>query len=211
MPFRDKCLRNIRVSETLLKKGAEAGLSLYHIGSLMYREGYEETNSVIENVIEKAREMYYTLNEHAKNFKVISPQKTANRSRAYSTNEDSNDIHNRNSPKNQSSPHNTETDTSDNAYDVVLTISELSESEEVDHDLSPINGVNRSMSLPPLKVQNSLKSINKKKIDKNEAFNQKLFYYIEAFMDQAIQKKIKDLRRNETPLGRIRSCSYAQS
>jgi len=37
MPFRDKCLLNIRISTTLLKKGAEAGLSLYNIGSMLYR------------------------------------------------------------------------------------------------------------------------------------------------------------------------------
>jgi len=63
MPFRDKCLRNIRISTTLLKKGAEAGLSLYNIGSMLYRQGYEDNLSIIEKTLEKAFSIYKTLNE----------------------------------------------------------------------------------------------------------------------------------------------------
>lgn len=33
--FRKICLRNLRISGTLLKKGAEAGLSLFQIGSIL--------------------------------------------------------------------------------------------------------------------------------------------------------------------------------
>jgi hypothetical protein len=36
--FRDICLRNFRISETLLKKCAKAGLTLKQIGSIIYRK-----------------------------------------------------------------------------------------------------------------------------------------------------------------------------
>ena len=35
--FRPQCLRNMRISSTLLKKGAEAGLTLAQIGQILYR------------------------------------------------------------------------------------------------------------------------------------------------------------------------------
>ena len=35
--FRPKCLRNMRISSTLLKKGAEAGLTLQQIGEILCR------------------------------------------------------------------------------------------------------------------------------------------------------------------------------
>ncbi|CAG9332310.1 unnamed protein product [Blepharisma stoltei] len=215
MPFRDKCLRNIRVSSLLLKKGAEAGLSLFHIGSMLYREGYEDNPSIIENIIDKSRNMYYTLNEHLHTRLMIerslSPRIKNNRQRAFSSGEESFlDTLARLSPKNQSSPQNTETDTSDNAYDVVMMISELSEEDEEDHENFPhLDSLGRSLSLPSLMDDHSIKKKVKKKRDEDEAFNQKLFYYIEAFMEQAIEMKVKDLRKNETPEGRIRSCSYA--
>ena len=35
--FRPQCLRNMRISSTLLKKGAEAGLTLAQIGQILCR------------------------------------------------------------------------------------------------------------------------------------------------------------------------------
>jgi len=93
---------------------------------------------------------------------------------------------------------------------MVLTISELSSSEEEDHELDlPVKDANgRSLSLPFI---TKYKPKKKEKLleTESEAFNQKLFYYIEAFMDQAIQKKIKEIIQFETPQGRLRSSSYA--
>ena len=50
--------------------------------------------------------------------------------------------------------------------------------------------------------------------EKKEAFDKKLFYYIEAFIDIALQKKVMDLLSNiyleyTTPNGRPRSSSDA--
>ena len=48
----DRCLKNVRVSSLLLKKGAAAGLTLFEIGSLIYRKN--EQPSVIEKIIKQA-------------------------------------------------------------------------------------------------------------------------------------------------------------
>mmetsp|Transcript_10342 Transcript_10342/g.10293 ORF Transcript_10342/g.10293 Transcript_10342/m.10293 type:complete len:431 (+) Transcript_10342:443-1735(+) len=220
MPFRDICLRNMRISSTLLKKGAQAGLSLYNIGSMLYRNGYDDSPSIIEKVLEKAFQVYKTMNnslssrlflEHTLSPRT-TPRKLPGRQRAFSSCEcllESSQL----SPTFQYSPQNTETDASDTQYDVVLTISEMSSSEEEDSDedlnLSFKDSNGRSLSLPFLTKIKPKKIEEKPKEIESEAFNQKLFYYIDAFMDQAIQKKIKEIRQCETPEGRHRSSSYA--
>lgn len=58
--FRKICLRNIRITGTLLKKGAMAGLTLHQIGSILCREDdYDDEPelSVLEKIVDKAQEM----------------------------------------------------------------------------------------------------------------------------------------------------------
>ena len=47
--FRPQCLRNMRISSTLLKKGAEAGLTLEQIGKILCRpDEDDEQPSILE-------------------------------------------------------------------------------------------------------------------------------------------------------------------
>ena len=124
------------------------------------------------------------------------------------------------------------TDT-DSIIDTVVTISEVSEEDDIDEEcFNPMvfedcledeendeddegnlsNFHNLSFSSTNL----SYSERPTRKSDDNEAFNTKLFYYIEAFMDLAIQKRSKELMSNfylefAYPGGRTRSCSYAIS
>jgi len=205
MPFRDACLRNIRISSTLLKKGAEAGLSLHSIGSLLYRPSFDDEPSVVEQVVDKALKLYRSihkgLTKMLKIEKSLEP-KQAKRDRAYSVNEMEFCF--------PASPRcNADTDESD-PLDMVMTISELSSSEEEDREetfaIKDSNG--RSLSLPSLVALNSQPPV-KAETNDEQAFNNKLFYYIEAFLEQSIQIKLRQLRRFEAPGGRLRSISNA--
>ena len=44
MKIRSKCIKNFKIAETVLKKGASTGLTLFQIGEILYREN-EETFS----------------------------------------------------------------------------------------------------------------------------------------------------------------------
>lgn len=58
--FRKICLRNIRITGTLLKKGAEAGLTLHQIGTILCRDDDyddEPEPSLLENICKKAQDM----------------------------------------------------------------------------------------------------------------------------------------------------------
>lgn len=62
--FRKICLRNIRITGILLKKGAEAGMTLHQIGSLLCRsDDYDDEPepSVLEKIVSKAQEMACTI------------------------------------------------------------------------------------------------------------------------------------------------------
>ena len=112
------------------------------------------------------------------------------------------------------STNNTDTDS---LFDTVVTISEVSEEDRFRRGrfprlraLPPM--LNLSFSSSSLPYLEDLVPVN----DNDEAFDTKLFYYIEAFMDLAIQKKSKELMSNfylesSYPGGRTRSCSYAIS
>jgi len=58
--FRDICLRNFRIAETVLKKGATAGLTLFEIGTLLYRDD-PDFSSPIEEIIRKTEELCHTI------------------------------------------------------------------------------------------------------------------------------------------------------
>ena len=54
--FRPICLRNMRISSTLLKKAAEKNLTLAQIGQILCRpDDDEEQPSLLETIVEKAR------------------------------------------------------------------------------------------------------------------------------------------------------------
>ena len=54
--FRPQCLRNMRITTTLLKKGAEAGLTLAQIGQILCRpDEDDEQPSLLEKMVKRAR------------------------------------------------------------------------------------------------------------------------------------------------------------
>jgi hypothetical protein len=94
---------------------------------------------------------------------------------------------------------------------VFYAISELSEEEEEMVIQANLFIKRRSLSLPGLSSPPKRKS---KHNGKDEAFDNNLFYYIEAFMEQAIQYKLKESKSNpyaghEFIEGRPRSFSEA--
>lgn len=218
MPFRDICLRNIRISSMLLKKGAKAGLSLYNIGKLLYRKGYSDTPSVIEKVIEDAYDLYKTitksLSSRLKFEKYLAEGKSTQkrRPRAYSTNE----IDFEAFPASIQSLTTSQNTTSDSVYYTVVTISEVSEGDDFSEDFQdnifdlPSDGIpsSQNLSFSSCDLAALDDSPLKKPLDEDEVFNTKLFYYIESFMDMAIQKEVKELMKFASPGGRTRSCSY---
>lgn len=55
--FRPICLRNIRISTLLLKRGAEAGLNLAQIGQILCRPDDDDSvESLLEKLVIKARQ-----------------------------------------------------------------------------------------------------------------------------------------------------------
>lgn len=55
--FRPICLRNIRISTLLLKRGAEAGLNLAQIGQILCRPDEDDSvESLLEKLVTKARQ-----------------------------------------------------------------------------------------------------------------------------------------------------------
>lgn len=52
--LREECLRNFRISTTILKKGAEAGLTIKEIGKIIYRDDSDE-ESTVERLIAEAK------------------------------------------------------------------------------------------------------------------------------------------------------------
>jgi Phosphatidylinositol 3- and 4-kinase len=203
MPFRDTCLRNIRISSLLLKKGAAAGLNLAQISSMLYREKYDQKLSVIELVVSKSIDLYKTiaksLTSRLKLEKCLY-NKIESRVRTYS-NHEIDSFHVESSKTQTSTPGEPE-----GYYDMVMTINEVKE-EEDDEELQVLDLTGRSWSLPSFK-----KLTSKTLREKNEAFDKKLFYYIEAFIELAVQKKVRDLLSKvyleyTTPDGRTRSIS----
>ena len=55
--LRDKCYKNYRISNLVLKIGAMSGLSLHQIGQLIYRPGFDEVPSPVEILIKKANKI----------------------------------------------------------------------------------------------------------------------------------------------------------
>ncbi len=51
------CLRNMRISNTLLKMGAMAGLTLEQISKIWCRPDYDDTPSLLEILVQRARQV----------------------------------------------------------------------------------------------------------------------------------------------------------
>jgi hypothetical protein len=235
MSFRDSCLKNIRIATTFLKKSAEAGLTLHQIGSMLYRKGYNETPSILEIVVSKAQELHFAVQQSlserlklqkwlcdyklkevrdVKELRDHKDNKDFKRPRLFSENEldylstGSSMI---SSPISKGSAKFVETDSSETNSEVFYAISELSEEEEEMVIQANLFIKRRSLSLPGLSSPPKRKS---KHNGKDEAFDNNLFYYIEAFMEQAIQYKLKESKSNpyaghEFIEGRPRSFSEA--
>lgn len=203
MEFSDTALMNIRVSGILLKKAAQAGLTFNQIGSLLYRKEYESTPSMIEQVINKSIEFCKTITKSLSTRLVLEKNlyyKSTKRPRAYSHNDDIELM------RIGDLDSNTLTSTPEDTYEVFVTIKEVEEEDEEETFIVDYNG--RSLSLPNLVA---LESVGKKEV-KKQAFDNKLFYYIEAFIDLAIEKKIRDINSKwylefMNPNGRLRSIS----
>ena len=205
--FSDKSLMNLRISNLLLKKGAIAGLTLNQIGSLLYRKEYESTPSVIEEVVSKSIQFYKTINKSLTSRLILEKNlysKCNRRPRAYSSHDDLELIHFGDLDSTNYSS------TSEDACEVFLTIKEVD--EELEEEVFITDPSGRSISLPCLaSLSSQLKSESPK-----QAFDNKLFYYIEAFIELAIEKKIRDLHSNfyleNTNInGRLRSFSDVDS
>ena len=206
MPFRDKCLRNLRISSLLLKKGVAAGLTLNQIGCMLYRMGSEQ--SIVEQLVNKSIDLYRTitksLGSRLKLEQCLS-KKAMNRPRAYSNNEVEFNHFRDSSVKTQTStPGEPEF-----SFEMVMTISEVKEEDDDEESMS-IDIAGRSISLPSFVKLNSKKD----HAESEEAFDRKLFYYIESFIELAVQKKVRDLMSKtyieySTPEGRLRSASDA--
>lgn len=204
MEFSDTALMNIRVSGILLKKGAQAGLTLAQIGSILYRKEYEQTPSLIEQVIKKSIEFCKTITKSLSTRLVLEKNlfyKSNKRPRAYSNNDEM-ELMRIGDFETQ-----TLTSTPEDSCEIFVTIKEVEEELEEETFNSDYNW--RSLSLLNLVAFEN--SQIKKKV-KKMAFDNKLFYYIEAFIDLAIEKKIRDINSKEylefmNPNGRLRSIS----
>ena len=184
MPISDKSLTLLRSSSILLKKGTEAGLTLQQIGSLICRKEDDYTPSVLEKVISKSIELNKSiqkslkkkiqLKKHNKHNKSNLPFEITSRSRAYSSNSEEEFF----DPVQE-----------DETHEVFVTIHEVDNEEEDELEALELNF--RSHSLPSLDFNES-KSFK----ETGQAFNSKLFNYVESFIDLAIQRKVKEVNSN---------------
>ncbi len=56
LPLRSLCLRNMRITGTLLKVAAKMGLNLHQIGYILCRSDEDEEKlSILEKLVEKAQ------------------------------------------------------------------------------------------------------------------------------------------------------------
>lgn len=74
--FRPICLRNVRISTTLLKMGAEAGLTVAKIGQILCRPDDDDNEpSILEQIVLKARQLADLKSKRLKG--VINVRKTS--------------------------------------------------------------------------------------------------------------------------------------
>ena len=187
LPVRDKCLRNVRIAGILLKKGIEAGLSLYDIGCIMYRSE-DDVPSVLERAVANAEQIYSLVKHCSPSKPDLSPVK---RSRALSASADELYFGDFLKKFDMSTA---ESDMADSPLllgPIEETDEEESEPEEVEELPKPLFTAHRRTRSSPLAV---LPEQCLKLEDSEEAFNEQLFHYIEAFLDQAVLRKAKETK-----------------
>jgi len=186
LPVRDKCLRNVRIAGMLLKKGIEAGLSLYDIGCIMYRSE-DDVPSVLERAVANAEQIYSLV----KRCNLSKSSFSAERSRALSASETElyfGDV------LRKFDMSTAESDIADSPLllgPIEETEEEESEPEEVDELPKPLFTAHRRTRSSPVAV---LPEKPIKPEESQEAFDDQLFHYIEAFLDQAVQRKTKETK-----------------
>jgi len=186
LPVRDKCLRNVRIAGMLLKKGIEAGLSLYDIGCIMYRSE-DDVPSVLERAVANAEQIYSLV----KRCNLSKSSFSAKRSRALSASETElyfGDV------LRKFDMSTAESDIADSPLllgPIEETEEEESEPEEVDELPKPLFTAHRRTRSSPVAV---LPEKPIKPEESQEAFDDQLFHYIEAFLDQAVQRKTKETK-----------------
>jgi len=55
--IKDKCLKNMRIANIVLKLGAAKGLTLNQIGCIIYRTGLDEKPSILESIIQRTSQI----------------------------------------------------------------------------------------------------------------------------------------------------------
>lgn len=187
LPIRDKCLKNIRITGMLLKKGVEMGLSLYDIGSIMYRS-QDDVPSILEKAVSNAEQIYSLVKRCNLKKPTATPVK---RSRALSASES--DLYFGDVLR-KFEMSTAESDIADSPLllgPIEETDEEESEPEEVDDLPKPLSTIHRRTRSSPVSV---LPEQPIRHEENQEAFDEHLFHYIEAFLDQAVQRKVKETK-----------------
>lgn len=184
VPISDKSLINLRISCALLKKGAKVGLTLQQIGSLLYRKEDESGHSVVEKILIKSLELHRSIEKSL--HKVLKMESRLSsipvvkaRERSYSENDEF-----LGNGKIQDS------EETEEVREIFVTIKEASVENENDESFGLVE-MGRSLSLPCLENCNSRYS----NIGEDSAFNQKLFYYVDSFLQLAVERKAKEIER----------------
>lgn len=194
-PIRDACLRNIRIASLLLVRGVEAGLTLYDIGQIMYRAGYGDTPSDLEKLVVKATKLHDALKKNLPHqvktdYSLLSKDPriaaiSVGRTRAFSENElelVSSFVKPLSAASKDTDAHVSESDFSESSLEGLVSITE---EEEKSDEETPIRKLKRVISLPELKEPENAKK------ESNTAFDDELFYYIDMFIQQAVQNKAR--------------------
>jgi hypothetical protein len=196
LPFRDKCLRNLRITGMLLKKGAESGLSLFDIGSILYRNE-DDVPSILEKAVANAEQIYSLVKRCSlrPRSNAASPFAEKPRPRALSANEAELYFGDFLRKFEQSTA---DSDVTDSPV-FLGPIDEEDEDEEgeegnddVDDLPKPTLSLHRRTRSTPVAVR--YEDEKSKGEDVEEAFDDNLFHYIEAFLDQAVQRKVKETK-----------------
>jgi len=192
----------------LLKKGIEAGLSLYDIGCIMYRSE-DDVPSVLERAVTNAEQIYSLVKRCNLHKPPLSPIK---RSRAFSASETELYFGDILKKFEMSTSESDMTDSPVVLGPIEETDEEESEPEEVDELPKPLPSAHRRTRSSPVAV---LPEQAVKREEKQEAFDEQLFHYIEAFLDQAVLRKVKETKSNvytddRSSESRVRSKSLVQ-
>ena len=213
LPVRDRCLRNFRIAGLLLKKGVESGLSLHDIGSIMYRSD-DDVPSVLEKAVANA-EQIYSLVRRCDLMKArprkssLFPASNRFRPRALSANNETEPYFGDFLRRFSMSTAESDVTDSPQVLGAIDEEDEYEEQEVVDDLPKAAPQFHRRTRSTPVSV------LPEGEPGAEEAFDEQLFHYIEAFLEQAVARKAKETkserdagdRSSET---RVRSKSLIQ-